>query len=339
MTFETAIKAIESICKDHDNCGIIFFGGEPLLKKDLIFQIHEWCEKSDISNFHYKITTNGLLLDEQFLKESNRRGIHIAMSLDGIKKANDSHRLKPDQSGSFDEIFPKLQALIKHQPYAPIMMTVSPDTINYFAESVQWLQNQNVNYLVTSMDFSADWNVSHIKSLKKEYEKLAEWHFNNYRNEKKFYFSPFDKRIASHIFSERTNSCQLGVRQISVGSDGTFYPCVQFVGHDAYTIGNIEKGLQNKRQCELFQMNEVTKSECRGCALEHRCHNKCGCLNFQTTGNIQKIPAVLCEYERMIYPIADRLAGKLFKLRDPMFIQRHYNTSFPVLSFLEDLVI
>ena len=60
-------------------------------------------------------------------------------------------------------------------------------------------------------------------------------------------------------------------------------------------------------------------------------------LNFQTTGSIDHIPAVLCENERMIFPIVDRLAERLYKSRDPMFIQRHYNPAFPILSFLEDL--
>ena len=49
------------------------------------------------------------------------------------------------------------------------------------------------------------------------------------------------------------------------------------------------------------------------------------------------MPAVLCEYERMLHPIADRLAARLYKARNPMFLQRHYNPAFPVLSFLEDL--
>ena len=337
MTFETAKQAIELLCKDQDHCGIIFFGGEPLLCKDLIFQIHDWCENSGISNFHYKITTNGLLLDEAFIQQATQRRIHIAMSLDGVKEAHDTHRVKADQSGSFDELFPKLKTLLEYQPYAPIMMTVSPDTIHHYAESVKWFQRENVNYLICSMDFSADWQDKDIKALKLEYQKLSDWHFENYRQEKKFYFSPFDKRISAHIFTDRTNSCQLGVRQISVDPDGTFFPCVQFVGHSEYNLGSIDSGFNKKRQCEIFNLNEEDRPDCSGCALENRCHNKCGCLNFQTTGNLQQIPVVLCEYERMLYPIADKLANKLFKLRAPMFIQRHYNTSFPVISFLEDM--
>ncbi len=60
-------------------------------------------------------------------------------------------------------------------------------------------------------------------------------------------------------------------------------------------------------------------------------------MNFQTTGRLDRIPEVLCENERMVFPIVDRLAERLYKSRDTLFIQRHYNPAFPILSFLEDL--
>lgn len=337
MDFETAIRAIKTLTKDKEHCGIIFFGGEPLLKKELITAIHDWCETTAPHKYHYKITTNGLELDKAFLNEATNRGIHIALSVDGNEMAHDTHRLMPDGSGSFQLVNKRLISLLKAQPYAPIMMTVSPDTIEHYFDSVKWLQASGVNYLIASMDFSATWTMQDLKALRRQYKLLADWHFENYRAERKFYFSPLDKRIASAIFDKRPQSCQLGKRQISVGPDGSFYPCVQFVGHKGYKIGSIHDGLNQLRQCEIFHLNESDRPTCSGCALEKRCHNKCGCLNFQTTGNLQTLPAVLCEYERMIFPIADNLGNRLFKLRDPMFIQRHYNTNFPVLSFLEDL--
>jgi uncharacterized protein len=39
----------------------------------------------------------------------------------------------------------------------------------------------------------------------------------------------------------------------------------------------------------------------------------------------------------MIFPIVDKLADTLYKERNPLFIQRHYNPMFPVMSFLEDM--
>ena len=66
MHFETAVAAIEK-CAAGPDCGIIFFGGEPLLCAPLIWRIMDWCEARRPGRFHYKVTTNGMLLDEAFL--------------------------------------------------------------------------------------------------------------------------------------------------------------------------------------------------------------------------------------------------------------------------------
>ena len=336
MSFETATKAIE-LCDDGQNTGIIFFGGEPLLKKELIWNVIEWCEKQKNTPFHYKVTTNGLLLDEEFLDKADKHRLHIALSHDGIKEAHDATRIHPDGRGSFDEVTDKLRLLLKKRPYSPVMLTVNPETISAFHDSVQWLQEEGVQYLICSVNYAGEWNDKRLKLLKKEYLKLEKWHFNNYRAERKMYFSPFDKRMATHIFEDRENSCRLGKRQMSIGPDGQIYPCVQFVGRDGYAIGNTSDGIDHEKREDIFCRNEADKPICIDCALNRRCHNKCGCLNIQTTGNLETTPPVLCEHERMIFPIVDRLAENLYKQRNPMFIQRHYNRAFPILSFLEDL--
>ena len=104
-----------------------------------------------------------------------------------------------------------------------------------------------------------------------------------------------------------------------------------------HRIGTAAAGIDESRREEFFRCNEKDKPACHGCALELRCHNKCGCLNIQTTGRLDSIPPALCENERMVFPIVDKLAERLFRSRETMFIQRHYNPAFPILSFLEDL--
>ena len=44
----------------------------------------------------------------------------------------------------------------------------------------------------------------------------------------------------------------------------------------------------------------------------------------------------VCAHERIVMPIADRLAEKLFKKKNAMFIQKHYNDVYPLISLIED---
>ncbi len=45
---------------------------------------------------------------------------------------------------------------------------------------------------------------------------------------------------------------------------------------------------------------------------------------------------VLCRYEQMLVPLADRVGRILYRRRDPLFLHKHYNAAYPVLSLIED---
>lgn len=67
-----------------------------------------------------------------------------------------------------------------------------------------------------------------------------------------------------------------------------------------------------------------------------QCNHFCGCLNRQATGDIRRVSPVLCAHERTILPIVDRLAERLYKKRSALFVQKHYNEYYPLISLAED---
>ena len=337
MSFETAMSAIAECTADDPNPGIIFFGGEPLLKADLIFRIIAACERQAPRRFHYKVTTNGTLLTPELIARATSVRLHLAVSCDGTPAVQDRHRVTDAGTGSSALVVPNLRAVLAAQPSAPVMMTVNPDTAADLPESVRFLREQGASYLISSVNFQEDWDARAWRRLKKSYKTLGEWYLDAYRREEKFYFAAFDKRIATRIWPGRGTSCQLGRRQISVAPDGTYYPCVQFVGRAEYAIGSVGRGLDADRRTCVFARNEQDKPDCEGCALLGRCNNKCGCLNVSTTGSLDAVPPFFCEHERFLIPFVDNLAEKLYAERNALFIQRHYNPAFPVMSILEDL--
>lgn len=337
MSFETARAAIAECTAGDPNPGIIFFGGEPLLKADLIFQIIDDCERRSPHRFHYKVTTNGMLLTPAFIARAEAVRLHIAVSCDGTPAVHDRHRIAPEGGGSSARVIPNLRAVLASQPSAPVMMTVNPDTAAELPESVRFLRAQGATYLISSVNFQADWSARAWSQLKKSYKQLGDWYLDAYRKEEKFYFAAFDKRIASRIWRGRGTSCQLGRRQISVAPDGTYYPCVQFAGHSDYAIGRVGQGLDASRRACIFNRNEAAKPDCAGCALLGRCNNACGCLNFSTTGSLDTVPGFYCEHEQFLIPFVDRLAATLYAERNALFIQRHYNPAYPIVSILEEM--
>lgn len=327
------------------NTGIIFFGGEPLLRKDLIAETIERCrrdEKETGSSFHFKVTTNGLLLDDSFLEFARKHRLQVALSIDGIEAAHDRHRRTPAQTPTFEMVEKKIDLLLSFQPYAYALMTVTPETVSYYAESFQFLIEKGFRYIIASLNYAGNWDPRALKRLKKEYGKLAGIYERLTLEGKKFYFSPFEKKFASHIQGKDALclQCHFGTKQISVAPDGLIYPCVQFVkdavSNKEFALGDVWNGIDAAKQERLYRLSREENDACKGCGLGHRCEHRCSCLNWQTTGSIDEVSPVLCETERMLIPIVDRLGERLFRKRAPMFIQKHYNTAYPFISYIED---
>jgi uncharacterized protein len=344
MTTETARATVDLASKSGRRCGIIFFGGEPLLCRDLIYSTVAYAEsvqaRSDVK-FHYKITTNGLLLDDEFLEFSLKHDVFIALSHDGVKAANDRNRVTKNGEGSYDKLEAAARKLLRSRPYAPVLTTVSCNTVQYYAESVKHLFSLGFRYLICSIDYAGAWDEKSLAELKRQYKKLAAFYKDLTLKEEKFYLSPFEVKISSHIRGDDycAERCELGKKQISVAPDGRLYPCVQFVGDDEYAIGDVRSGIDQAKRLRLYELNENEKESCADCAVKGRCNQHCACLNKQSTGDFRRVSPVLCAHERILLPIADALAEDLYKRRSGLFIQKQYNDMFPLLSLTEDRLL
>jgi uncharacterized protein len=284
----------------------------------------------------------GLLLDEAFLRFAVRNDVLIAMSFDGIREAHDLHRRLPNGGPTFDVLLERLRILLAVRPYASVLMVVNPQTAAFLVDSVSFLLDEGCRYLIVSLNYAADWNEADFKTLTRQYQKLGSLYIKWTRAGRKFYLSPFEVKLSSHIHRHchRKERCELAERQISVDPQGYLYPCVQFpqAGPESpWCIGHVSTGIDETARRKLYEQSQAEKPFCAGCAIQERCNNTCGCLNWQTTGTINGISPVLCRHERMLVPIADRVGRILYRKRDPRFLHKHYNAAYPVLSLLEDV--
>jgi uncharacterized protein len=330
--------------ENHGACGIVFFGGEPLVEKDTLTAIVELgraMEARDGGIFHFKITTNGLLMDEAFLEWACRRNVMIAMSFDGVKEAHDAHRRAANGGGTYERVLPRLKALLHAKPYSSILMVVNPDTVRHLAASAEFLVDLGVQYLIISLNYAAAWTTEDLDILRGQYLRLARDYARWSQLGRKFYVSPFEVKLSSHINQDCFDKerCDLGARQLSVDPEGNLFPCVQFVkaGRESrWCVGSVFQGLDRGRLKALNEESHQEKELCRLCELKGRCGHTCSCLNWQTSGTITSVSPVLCAHEKMLIEIADRLGNLLYRRKDARFIQKHYNKAYPLLSLMED---
>jgi len=346
MSPEVALRSVDlALSGASSSASVVFFGGEPLLRKDLIAlcvaYAREEAPKRGIRP-HFKITTNGALLDDAFINFCADLGIVVAVSLDGCREAHDPHRLTASGQPTFEVIRERCQALLARLPYSMAITVISPDTARWVDRSVSGVLDLGFRYAIVSLDYSGAWDDPSLAALRQSYRQVGEQYLWRTRREEKFYLSPFETRITSRVRPDSIaeDRCHLGARQVSVAPDGTIYPCVQFTRagpESSFAMGHVLTGLDQTRRGGLYELSQAEPSACQSCAIRDRCNHTCSCLNWQCTGAVGEVPAILCEHERLLLPIVDDVAGQLFRERDPMFIQRHYQSAYPLLSLLEDL--
>jgi uncharacterized protein len=216
MTLATARQALRfGAGATAGSCGIVLFGGEPLLCagliRELVAEARAMTDRGE-GHFHFKITTNGLLLDEAFLDFAVANDILVAMSLDGLAEAHDRHRRLPDGSPTFDRLLPRLRRLLAVRPYSSVLMVVNPDTVQWLSESVRSLLDLGCRYLIVSLNYAAAWGEADFEVLASEYERLGDGYIRWTREGRKFYLSPLEVKIASHIEGDGVchEHCELG---------------------------------------------------------------------------------------------------------------------------------
>lgn len=330
MREETARKAVDlAFSYGHKTVGFSLFGGEPMLMRPLIESIAGYAKARAAREgvaVRYKMTTNGTLLDEPFLRFANAHGIRIALSHDGLLQ--DAQRVTRDGRPTMRMLEPVVDLLLRYQPDAIAMQTVMPSTVDRMAESVEWLYNRGFSRINTAIDYRPDagWDDASMAALKTQYQRIADLSEAHFDDERPLLYLNFVSKIAAYLNDRPCIECRLGMRQPSIAADGAIYPCNQFLNLEEYRMGDVEHGIDAEKQRAIYKMSLDPEPDCEGCAIAVRCRHHCACLNFSLTGHMHTVAPVQCEHERILIPVADDLAARLYAKKSERFL-RYYGTS------------
>ena len=324
MTEETAKKAVDlAFSFGHEKNGFSLFGGEPMLERPLIETILRYAmqkAKETGTEMRFKMTTNGTLLDEPFLKMANEHHLEIALSHDGLLQ--DVQRVTRDGRPTTAKLEPIVDLLLKYQPNAVAMQTVMPSTVDRMAESVEWLYRRGFSRINTAIDLRKDagWDDDSMTVLKEQYEKIADLCEAHFDDPRPLQYLNFWSKIAPYLNDRPCMECKLGMRQPSVAPDGSIYPCNQFLDDPDYRMGDAEHGIDKEKQRAIYLASLEPEPDCEGCAIADRCRHHCACLNYSLTGKMHEVAPVQCEHERILIPVADGLAERLYARKSARFL-------------------
>ncbi len=324
MTEETALKAVDlAFSYGHEMNGFSLFGGEPMLERGVIESVCRCaCEKAKATGtkMRFKMTTNGTLLDEPFLRFANEHHLEIALSHDGLLQ--DVQRVTRDGSPTMARLEPIVDLLLKYQPNAVAMQTVMPSTVDKMAESVEWLYDRGFSRINTAIDYrpNAGWDDDSMAILAKQYARIADLSEQHFDDARPLLYLNFLSKISAYLNDRPCLECKLGMRQPSVAPDGSIYPCNQFLDDPDYRMGDVINGIDKEKQRAIYRASLDPEPACEGCAIADRCRHHCACLNYSLTGKMHEVAPVQCEHERILIPIADELAARLYERKSARFL-------------------
>lgn len=328
MSRKVLLAACDLAFSKGKTAGICFFGGEPLLEKELIYTALDYCDekvKETGKRFSCKMTTNGTLLDRDFIRRAKEAGMVIGLSFDG--SAQDICRRYADGSETLRDVENNVKMLLSEMPMSYAMLTLAPQAVEHYTEAVKYLHSLGFHRVTATIAYGkkVNWTDRHLDVLREELHKLADFYSQLFIKGERFFLSSFDAKIRECISGYNPSErCHLGFRQMPIATSGKIYPCTQFMNDEEYCLGDVFSGIDTSKQLELSKRSSLPK-ECESCELNVRCTNSCGCLNRLETGDENKISPLQCTYERMLIEICDDMAEKLFNEYPEKFTERFLN--------------
>ncbi len=312
MSFEVGKKALDFLVSNSGsrrNLEVDFFGGEPLMNFDVVKKLVEYgrsLEKEHDKHFRFTLTTNGVLLDDDIIEFANQEMDNIVLSIDGRKEVHDHMRPKKDGSGSYDLILDKFKRVAESRGQQKYYVRGTFTHYNLdFVEDVLHLADEgfrqiSVEPVVAGPDEPYAIREEDIPVICEGYDRLAREMIEREKAGRGFtFFHYMIDLTGGPCVYKRLSGCGSGTEYLAVTPWGDLYPCHQFVGNEAFLLGNVNEGIVNSELCDRFKLcNVYAKEECRNCFAKFYCSGGCAANAYNMHGNINQPYEIGCELQR-----------------------------------------
>jgi uncharacterized protein len=299
-----------------------FFGGEPLIHKDIILDFvrrnEEELEKNargDI-NTVVGIVTNGLLLTTELIDEFLAHDFtYILISLDTDRSNVDHREIGQDKIDKLMDMIDYMPDLPKQQKRVTIRCTLARENAPYFTEFADHLYDRGIRRMV-------------VHPLILDSSKgFIRWRDDEWSNLHRDILSVLDKYSDMQIhFSEGVGqkgeeNCMIGSDMIAIDASGDFSGCYFFTNQKAGSTSetilgnlfhqNIYIDRYKRFQQEYAKMFEV-EEQCQTCDYKNACY-QCPAGNLDTGSSMFR-PDDMCQKIVKLYiDLQEDIAKKTFR--------------------------
>lgn len=298
MSDETALAAVDFLMEESGptkTVTILFFGGEPLLRFDLMRRVHAYATseagKRD-KTIHWDMTTNGTLMTEEKAAWLAKARVNYLLSLDGGKEDHDRYRKFANGRGSFEAVAAKLPLMKRFQPWMGAKISVTPEAGANLARSVEELHRRGINQFILGYAHGLPWTTSDLASYEQALYELCELYLEKKFNKQYFRLSLFEEGELGDADGHASFGCGAGRGRCCVDSYGDIYGCSKLatitgMHNGVLPYGNVFQGFTRiENRLQFMHTTVGPREKCRNCEFNDVCGGGCPAVNYKATGSI-----------------------------------------------------
>ncbi|MCK4258365.1 MAG: radical SAM protein [Halanaerobiales bacterium] len=255
-----------------------WFGGEPLLKTDLIMkmsmEIKELCEDNSC-DYEAGLITNGYLLTPAIAEKMKRAGVKgVLITLDGPPEIHNKSRPLKNGEGTFYTILKNIRNAIEYFDNINIRINIDQNNIEYLDSFLDILEkndlnNEKIHLIAAPMEaYSESLQSCKVNSTEftEEIKKLTQ------RALKKGFNLVKPKVKSISCYAQEKNT-------YSIAPDGSVYKCPSLAGNPEIRDGYIDLEEEDIKLTynvvEWMDWNPFDKEDCLNCKYLPYCLGGC----------------------------------------------------------------
>jgi len=300
-TLQKTLDFIIAHSVDSYDTTVSFFGGEPLLRFDLIKSAIEYLETRNHRGhkYDYRITTNGTLLDLSVIDYLKNKDVKCTISLDGPVFIHDRYRVFEKGGPTYDTVIKNIKKIAKKFPLyykknITFNVVVSPPydrsvPKDYFEKSdVRFINVSMGDYFsrllknecgleITGFEFDENVKIPPLKLGDMSKDELTK--NRRYIDPLKKYMHIGEKNIRKSIFP--SGFCVPLVRRISIGPNGKIVLCEKVDERNTiFQFGDVAIGYDfDKINILCKHTNDILAENCNRCWAFRFCRACFTCLD------------------------------------------------------------
>jgi uncharacterized protein len=315
LTFEKIKHTLDSMLEYNQSMGVVFHGGEPLLRFDLVKEVVEYASSIAGKQISFSIQTNASLLDEEIVQFLEEHNFSVGISIDGhTEEMNRLRKTKGRQTacGYFLTALEKFPAFLRKR--CGVLSVVSKANVKELPGFALWLQQQGILNLGLSFMDKAGKGMF-IPEEKVTYEEatalmagFCELVESGALSALKF--TPLTSRVSNLYQYHSKDFCHKGPCAASdeflvLDAEGNYRTC-DSTYHPFFLIGADLQGEGNAiARNNIPERHAWLKTEsltCSKCPLLSLCGGTCAAKAIASNGDPYSIDVIECAISKYLYP-------------------------------------